>query len=136
MQEELGQFERNKVWNLVPKLDGVNVVGTKWIFHNKTDSAGNITRNKARLVAQGYSQIEGIDYEETFAPVYIDDIIFGSTQTGATDQLVQVMQQEFEMRYSDADWAGNADDRKSTSGLIQTFLQICSLLQEVLQTEN
>ncbi|XP_019185052.1 PREDICTED: uncharacterized protein LOC109180022 [Ipomoea nil] len=69
MQEELGQFERNKVWSLIPKPDNVNVVGTKWIFRNKTDADGNIARNKARLVAQGYSQIEGIDYDETFAPV-------------------------------------------------------------------
>ena len=69
MQEELGQFERNDVWDLVPRPSDVNVIGTKWIFKNKTDEKGNITRNKARLVAQGYTQIEGIDFDETFAPV-------------------------------------------------------------------
>ncbi|CAA7026580.1 unnamed protein product [Microthlaspi erraticum] len=52
----------------VPLPDGVNVVGTKWIFKNKTDDAG-IVRNKSRLVAQGYSQVEGVDFDETFAPV-------------------------------------------------------------------
>ena len=46
-----------------------NVIGTKWVFKNKTDIAGNITRNKVRLVPQGYTQIEGIDFDETFAPV-------------------------------------------------------------------
>ena len=46
-----------------------NVIGTKWVFKNKTDTIGNITRNKARLVAQGYTQIEGIDFDETFALV-------------------------------------------------------------------
>ncbi|KAK1564465.1 hypothetical protein Q3G72_003838 [Acer saccharum] len=69
MQEELNQFKRNEVWTLVPKPKTTNVIGTKWIFRNKSDEDGNIVRNKARLVAQGYSQIEGIDFEETFTPV-------------------------------------------------------------------
>ncbi|CAM8894044.1 unnamed protein product [Rhodiola kirilowii] len=69
MQEELGEFQQNDVWDLVPRPDSVNVIGTKWIFKNKSDEHGNITRNKARLVAQGYTQIEGIDFDETFAPV-------------------------------------------------------------------
>ncbi|KAL8105546.1 hypothetical protein AgCh_029365 [Apium graveolens] len=69
MQEELNEFERNKVWTLVPRPKNRSVVGTKWVFRNKTDSDGIITRNKARLVAKGYSQQKGIDYEETFAPV-------------------------------------------------------------------
>lgn len=69
MQEELLQFERNKVWKLVPKPADVNVIGTKWIFKNKTDEQGIVILNKARLVAQGYTQIEGVDFDETFAPV-------------------------------------------------------------------
>ncbi|KAA0032212.1 putative gag-pol polyprotein [Cucumis melo var. makuwa] len=69
MQEELLQFKHNNVWTLVPKLDEVNVIRTKWIFKNKTDESGNVTKNKARLVAQGYAQVEGIDFDETFAPV-------------------------------------------------------------------
>ncbi|KAG7552201.1 GAG-pre-integrase domain [Arabidopsis thaliana x Arabidopsis arenosa] len=69
MEEELEEFSRNQVWNLVPRPPKVNVIGTKWIFKNKSDEAGNITRNKARLVAQGYTQVEGLDFEETFAPV-------------------------------------------------------------------
>ena len=69
MQEELEQFERNDVWMLVPRPSHTNVIGTKWIFKNKTDEFGNIVRNKDRLVAQGYTQIEGVDFDETFAPV-------------------------------------------------------------------
>ncbi|KAL8147589.1 hypothetical protein AgCh_005055 [Apium graveolens] len=69
MQEELNEFERNKVWTLVPRPKNRSVVGTKWVFRNETDSDGIITRNKVRLVAKGYSQQEGIDYDETFAPV-------------------------------------------------------------------
>ena len=69
MQEELNQFERNKVSELVPRPSNTSILGTKWVFRNKMDENGNIIRNKARLVAQGYCQEEDIDYEETFAPV-------------------------------------------------------------------
>ncbi|RVW62830.1 putative mitochondrial protein [Vitis vinifera] len=68
MQEELNQFERSEVWELVPRPSNQSVIGTKWVFRNKMDENGIIVRNKARLVAQGYNQEEGIDYEETFAP--------------------------------------------------------------------
>ncbi|KAG9446390.1 hypothetical protein H6P81_012518 [Aristolochia fimbriata] len=258
MQEELEQFSRNQVWTLVPRPANINVIGTKWVFKNKTDEEGNVVRNKARLVAQGYTQVEGVDFDETFAPVarlesirlllavasclkiklhqmdvksaflngylaeevyveqpkgfvdphhpdhvfhltkalyglkqaprawydrltkflcskgfvrgsvdktlfikkdgnliltiaqvYVDDIVFGSTDISSQKQFVRLMQEEFEMSlvgelsyflgfqikqkpdgifvsqektssvlagYSDADWAGDVDDRKSTSG--------------------
>jgi len=69
MHEELNQFARNEVWFLVPRTDEMNIIGSKWVFRNKLDEDGVITRNKARLVAKGYNQEEGIDYGETFAPV-------------------------------------------------------------------
>ncbi|KAK1667120.1 hypothetical protein QYE76_055279 [Lolium multiflorum] len=70
MHEELNNFKRNKVWTLVKKpKECRNVIGTKWIFKNKQDEFGNVVRNKARLVAQGFSQFEGIDFGETYAPV-------------------------------------------------------------------
>ncbi|KAA0042159.1 putative gag-pol polyprotein [Cucumis melo var. makuwa] len=69
MQEELLQFRRNNVWTLVPKPEGANIIGTKWIFKNKTDEAGCATKNKARLVAQGYAQVERVYFDETFAPI-------------------------------------------------------------------
>jgi hypothetical protein len=68
MQEELNNFKRNEVWSLVPRPKQ-NVVGTKWVFHNKQDEHEVVTRNKARLVAKGYAQVAGLDFEETFAPV-------------------------------------------------------------------
>ena len=53
--------------DLVPRPKGEHIIGTKWIFRNKTDEEGNVIRNKARLVARGYSQMEGVDYDEIFA---------------------------------------------------------------------
>jgi hypothetical protein len=69
MHDELHQFTRNDVWTLVPHPAEQNIIGTKWIFKNKTDEHGTVVRNKARLVAQGYTQIEGVDFDETFAPL-------------------------------------------------------------------
>ncbi|GJS88007.1 retrovirus-related pol polyprotein from transposon TNT 1-94 [Tanacetum coccineum] len=69
MQEELNQFVANDVWDLVPLPMSQSVIGTKWVFRNKLDENGIVSRNKARLVAQGYNQQEGIDYDETYAPV-------------------------------------------------------------------
>jgi hypothetical protein len=69
IKDELNQFERNNVWTLVPRPTHQSIIGTKWVFRNKKDEKSFIIRNKARLVAQGFNQEEGIDYEETFAPV-------------------------------------------------------------------
>jgi hypothetical protein len=68
MQEELNSFKRNEVWSLVPRLKQ-NVVGTKWVLHNKQDEHGVVTRNTTRLVAKGYAQVAGLDFEETFTLV-------------------------------------------------------------------
>nr|GEZ58416.1 hypothetical protein [Tanacetum cinerariifolium] len=69
MQEEMQQFFNQQLWKLVPLPDGKIAIGTKWILKNKRDAKGIVVRNKARLVAQGHWQEEGIDYDELFAPV-------------------------------------------------------------------
>ncbi|GJT23403.1 retrovirus-related pol polyprotein from transposon TNT 1-94 [Tanacetum coccineum] len=69
MQEELHEFERLEVWELVLRPDKVMVITLKWIYKVKLDEMGGILKNKARLVARGYRQEEGIDFEESFAPV-------------------------------------------------------------------
>ncbi|XP_070031143.1 uncharacterized mitochondrial protein AtMg00820-like [Nicotiana tomentosiformis] len=122
MQDELSQFERSQVWHLVPRPIDRLVIGTKWIFRNKLDKDRTITRNKARLVVQGYSQEEGIDYNDTFAPVvrleairlliafaaymeftlhqmdiYVDDIIFGATTDKLSKEFAKLMGSEVEM---------------------------------------
>jgi hypothetical protein len=68
MQEDLNNFKHNEVWSLVERPKQ-NVVGTKCVFRNKQDEHGVVTRNTSRLVAKGYSQVKGLDFDETFAPI-------------------------------------------------------------------
>ncbi|GJR26319.1 retrovirus-related pol polyprotein from transposon TNT 1-94 [Tanacetum coccineum] len=69
MQEELNEFKRIEVWELIPRPDKVMVIPLKWIYKVQLDELGGILKNKARLVARGYRQEEGIDFEESFALV-------------------------------------------------------------------
>ncbi|GKE52686.1 putative ribonuclease H-like domain-containing protein, partial [Tanacetum coccineum] len=75
MQKELLQFKLQQVWKLVDLPNGKRAIGTKWVFRNKKDERGIVIRNKAKFVAQGHRQEEGIDYEEFFAPVAIIEAI-------------------------------------------------------------
>nr|GEV87986.1 retrovirus-related Pol polyprotein from transposon TNT 1-94 [Tanacetum cinerariifolium] len=69
MQEELHQFDRLDVWELVDRPLCINVINLKWLWKNKRDEENTVIRNKSRLVAKGYAQKEGVDFEESFAPV-------------------------------------------------------------------
>jgi hypothetical protein len=69
MHEELNNFARNQVWELMERPKNYNVIGTKWVFKNKQDQDGMVVMNKSRLVAQGYTQVEGLDFGETYAHV-------------------------------------------------------------------
>jgi hypothetical protein len=69
MNEELDQIEKNNTWELVPRPKDKNVIGSKWVLKNKMNEKGQVVRNKARLVSKGYAQVEGRDFDETFAPV-------------------------------------------------------------------
>ncbi|GKE73046.1 retrovirus-related pol polyprotein from transposon TNT 1-94 [Tanacetum coccineum] len=69
MQDEIYEFDRPQVWELVPRPDCVMIIALKWIYKVKLDEYGDVLKNKARLVAKGYRQEEGIDFEESFAPI-------------------------------------------------------------------
>ncbi|GJU81678.1 putative ribonuclease H-like domain-containing protein [Tanacetum coccineum] len=126
MQEELLQFKLQQVWTLVDLPNGKRAIGTKWVYRNKKDKRGIVIKNKARLVAQGYTQEEGIDYDEVFALVtrieairlflayasfkdfvvyqmdvksafLYDDIIFGSTKKSLCTEFEKMMHKKFQM---------------------------------------
>ena len=69
MDEEMQAFIENNTWSLVPRVDGKQPIGCKWIYKIKRNTDGSIARYKARIVAKGYAKKYGIDYEETFSPV-------------------------------------------------------------------
>ncbi|GJV94543.1 retrovirus-related pol polyprotein from transposon TNT 1-94 [Tanacetum coccineum] len=69
MQDEIHEFDRLEVWELVPRSVYVMVIALKWIYKVKLDEYGDVLKNKVRVVAKGYRQEEGIDFEESFAPV-------------------------------------------------------------------
>ena len=69
MNEELDQIEKNNTWELVPRPIEKSIILSKWVFKNKMNEQGQVIRNKSILVCKGYSQIEGLDYDETFSPV-------------------------------------------------------------------
>ncbi|GJV00038.1 retrovirus-related pol polyprotein from transposon TNT 1-94 [Tanacetum coccineum] len=69
VQDKLHQFERLDVWELVPRLDGKNIITVKWLWKNKSDAENIVIRNESRLVAKGYKQEKGINFEESFAPM-------------------------------------------------------------------
>ncbi|GKC13799.1 putative ribonuclease H-like domain-containing protein [Tanacetum coccineum] len=76
MKDELLQFKLQKVWTLVDLPNGKRAIGTIWVYKNKKDERGIVIKNKAKLVAQGYTQEEGIDYDEVFAPVAKIEVIW------------------------------------------------------------
>jgi hypothetical protein len=67
--EELAMLEKLGTWELVDPLAGANIIGSKWVFRAKKDAAGNVARHRAHLITQGFSQVPGVDYFDTFAPV-------------------------------------------------------------------
>ena len=69
MVEEYDSIVRNSAWEIVPRPEWKSMVGSRWIYKVKRAADGSIDKYKSRFVARGFSQIEGIDYEETFAPV-------------------------------------------------------------------
>ncbi|GJQ91629.1 copia protein [Tanacetum coccineum] len=123
------QNHTNDVWELVPLPISQSVIGTKWVFRNKLDENGIVSRNKARLVAQEYNQQEDIDYDEIYAPVArLESIRILLAIDCANDlKLYQMDVKGTRVEtivYADSDQAGDYVYRKSTSGIC-TFMGCC-----------
>ncbi|XP_073261962.1 uncharacterized protein [Populus alba] len=145
MQEELQALHSNDTWSLVPFAPSMNVVGSRWVYKIKRRADGCVDRYKARLVARGFTQQEGVDYYETFSPVIKPTTIRLVLTIAVTCgwQIHQldvhnaflngILQEEDTASYglhitrdsslslhgfTDADWAGSIDDRKSTGGYL------------------
>nr|GEX21904.1 hypothetical protein [Tanacetum cinerariifolium] len=119
MQEELLRFKRLDVWVLVPAPDNISPLTLKWLFKNKHDEEQMVIRNKSRLVVRGYRQEEGIDFEESFAPVARMEAIriFLAYAAHKSFTVFQMDDFGFELtEFSNADYAGCKDTFKSTSG--------------------
>nr|GEZ42222.1 uncharacterized mitochondrial protein AtMg00810-like [Tanacetum cinerariifolium] len=103
MQEELLYFKIQNVWILVDLPYEKRAIGNKWVYRNKNDERGIVIRNKARLVAQGHTQEEVINYEEVFAPeillvqIHVDDIIFGATNKALCQSFEKLMKDKFQI---------------------------------------
>nr|GEV41203.1 Gag-Pol polyprotein [Tanacetum cinerariifolium] len=123
IQEELLQFKRLDVWVLVLAPDNISPLTLKWLFKNKHDEEQTVIRNKSRLVVRGYGQEEGIDLEESFAPVARMEAIriFLSYAAHKSFTVFQMDDSGFELTgFADADYAGCKDTFKSTSGGAQS----------------
>ncbi|GJV99260.1 ribonuclease H-like domain-containing protein [Tanacetum coccineum] len=128
MQEELHQFDRLDVWELVDRPLCKNVINLKWLWKNKRDEENTVIRNKSRLVAKGYAQKEGIDFEESFAPVArwravrIVNQPDGFVDPYHPDKVYHLKKALYVSNKHperDSNHAGCLDSRKSTSGGIQ-----------------
>ncbi|GKE58844.1 putative ribonuclease H-like domain-containing protein [Tanacetum coccineum] len=102
MREELLQFKLQEVWTLVDLTNGKRPIGTKWVYKNKKDDRDIVIKNKARLVAQGYTQEEGIDYDEIFSPIArIEAIRLFSAYASFKDFVVYQMDVKSAFLYGD-----------------------------------
>nr|GEZ02837.1 uncharacterized mitochondrial protein AtMg00810-like [Tanacetum cinerariifolium] len=117
---EIYEFEQLEVWELVPRPNKVMIINLKWIFNVKLDEYGEVLKNKARLVAKGYRQEEGIDFEESFAPVVYIEAIRIFIAYVALMNIKYPKDTRFDLTaFAEAAHAGCQDSRKSTSGSAQ-----------------
>ncbi|GJS50389.1 retrotransposon protein, putative, ty1-copia subclass [Tanacetum coccineum] len=148
MQEELNEFECLGVWELVPRLDKVMVITLKWIYKVKLDELGGILKNKARLVARGYRQEEGIDFEESSAlTAFLNGNLLEEVYVSQPDRGIFINQSKYALeslkKYSfdscypvdthmvdksklDEDKEGKAVDLSHYRGMIGTLLYLTS----------
>ncbi|GKF40858.1 putative ribonuclease H-like domain-containing protein, partial [Tanacetum coccineum] len=119
MQEELLRFKLQQVWTLVELPNGKKAIGTKWVYRNKKDKRGIVIKNKARLVAQGYTQEEGIDYDEVFTLVArIEAIRLFLAYASFKDFVVYQMDVRSAFLYEDLDFPNRVYKKKDRQDFV------------------
>eukprot|EP00253_Pinus_taeda_P012048 PITA_12048 len=131
----MASLHKNEAWDLVESPAGRKPIGSKWVFKKKTNAEGKVEKYKARLVATGYSQVPGIDFGDIFSPVakvYVKtregaldsseagfQVFRGTSDYGLCYQGRPGLDRVLDIRgFVDADWAGDLDQRRSTSGYV------------------
>ncbi|GKF50465.1 retrovirus-related pol polyprotein from transposon TNT 1-94 [Tanacetum coccineum] len=118
MQDEIHEFDRLDVWELVPPSDSAMIIALKWIYKVKLDEYDDVLKNKARLVAKGFRQEEGLDFEESFAPVARLEAIRIFIANAASKNMT-VYQMDVKTAFL-----------KGSSGMITSILQLVSRAME------
>lgn len=124
MSYELNKFKQHEIWTLVSRPEKKTIIGTRWVFHKKMDEDRVVTRNKAHLVALGFTQLEGLDYDETFSPMArLKAICFFLTY--ASYMNFTVYQMEVMTTFMHEDLHEEVYPKKPLVSKVKIFLIIC-----------
>ncbi|GJV86480.1 retrovirus-related pol polyprotein from transposon TNT 1-94 [Tanacetum coccineum] len=126
MQEEIHEFERLQVWELVPCPDKVMLIKLKWIYKVKTDKFGGVLKNKVRLVAQGFRHEEGINFEESFSPVARIEAILIFVANAANKNMM-IFQMDVKMAFLNGELKEESSKKQKSTAISSTEAEYIAL---------